>query len=95
MVFYSYKDLRIKPFISHSTLLSVESGFKCLYIICDAIFLEGPLITRQPVEYSWMLGNPTPLMKIGQSLFYTGSSTQGTKETLPDFREWCRVTRHS
>ena len=19
----------------------------------------------------------------------------GTKETLPDFREWCRVTRHS
>ena len=37
------------------------------------------LTTRQPAEYSWMPGNPTPLMKIGQSLLCTGSSTQGTK----------------
>ena len=46
---------------------------------CDALFPEGPLTTRQPAEYSWMLGNPTPLMKIGQSLLCTGNSTQGTK----------------
>ena len=46
--------------------------------MCDAPFPGGPLTTRQPVENSWMSGNPTPLMKIGQSLLYTGSSTQGT-----------------
>ena len=45
---------------------------------CDAPFLEGPLTTRQPAEYSWMSGNPTPLMKIGQSLLCMRSSTQGT-----------------
>ena len=45
---------------------------------CDAPFPGGPLTTRQPVEYSWTLGNPTPLMKIGQSLLCTGSSTQNT-----------------
>ena len=38
----------------------------------------GPLTTRQPAEYSWMSGYPTPLTKIGQSLLCTGSSTQGT-----------------
>ena len=32
---------------------------------CDAPFPRGPLTTRQPAEYSWMSGNPTPLMKIG------------------------------
>ena len=36
------------------------------------------LTTRQPTEYSWMSGNPTPLMKIGQSLLCTGSSTLNT-----------------
>ena len=46
--------------------------------VCDAPFLEGPLITRQPAEYSWMSGNPTPLIKIGQSLLCMGSSTQNT-----------------
>ena len=35
------------------------------------------LTTRQPTEYPWMSGNPTPLMKFGQSLLCTGSSTQG------------------
>ena len=39
----------------------------------------GSLTTRQPAEYSWMSGNPTSLMKIGQSLLCKGSSTQGTK----------------
>ena len=46
---------------------------------CDAPFPGGPLTTRQPAEYSWMSGNPTPLMKIGQCLFCMGNSTQGTK----------------
>ena len=36
----------------------------------------GPLTTRQPAEYKWMSGYPTPLQKIGQSLLCTGSSTQ-------------------
>ena len=48
------------------------------YYSCDAPKLGGPLTTRQPAEYSWMSGYPTPLMKIGQSLLCTGSSTQGT-----------------
>ena len=43
---------------------------------CDAPFPGGPLTTRQPAEYKWILGYPTPLQKIGQSLLYTGSSTQ-------------------
>ena len=46
---------------------------------CDAPKPGCPLTTRQPAEYSWMSGNPTPLMKIGQSLLCTGSSTQGIK----------------
>ena len=45
------------------------------------------LTTRQPAEYSWMSGNPTPLMKIGQSLLCTGSSTQGT--TCPNHMATC------
>ena len=45
------------------------------------------LITRQPAEYSWMSGNPTPLMKIGQSLLCTGSSTQGTKLVLTIYND--------
>ena len=46
--------------------------------ICDAPKPGCPLTTRQPAEYSWMSGNPIPLIKIRQSLLYTGSSTQGT-----------------
>ena len=30
---------------------------------CDAPKIGGPLKTRQPAEYSWMSGNPTPLTK--------------------------------
>ena len=36
------------------------------------------MTTHQPAEYSWTSGNPTPLMKIGQSLLCTGSSIQNT-----------------
>ena len=32
---------------------------------CDAPKPGGPLTTRQPAEYKWMLGYPTPLQKIG------------------------------
>ena len=46
---------------------------------CDAPKLGGLLIIRQLEKYSWMLGNPTQLTKIGKSLLCTGSSTQGTK----------------
>ena len=44
--------------------------------VCDAPKPEGPLTTRQPAEYKWRSGYPTPLQKIGQSLLCTGSSTQ-------------------
>ena len=50
---------------------------------CDASNPGGPLTTCQLAEYSWMSGNPTPLIKIRQSLICTGSSTQGT--TCPKF----------
>ena len=48
---------------------------------CCPVTPQNPkvsLITRQLEEYSWMSGNPTPLMKIGQSILCTGSSTQNT-----------------
>ena len=53
--------------------------------MCDAPFSEGPLTTRQPTEYKWISGYPTPLQKIGQSLLCTGSSTQLQRlhETCP------------
>ena len=31
-------------------------------LYCDAPKPGCPLTTRQPAEYSWMSGNPTPLM---------------------------------
>ena len=43
---------------------------------CDAPKPGGPLTTRQPAEYKWTSGYPTPLQKIGQSLLCTGGSTQ-------------------
>ena len=52
-----------------------NSGIKTGYM-CDAPKPGGPLTTRQPAEYKWMSGYPTPLQKIGQSLLCTGSSTQ-------------------
>ena len=45
---------------------------------CDTPKPGVPLTTCQPAEYSWMPGNPTPLMEIGQSLLCTRNSTQGT-----------------
>ena len=42
-------------------------------------FSGVPLTTRQPTEYSWMSGNPTPLTKIRQSLICMRNSTQSTK----------------
>ena len=62
--------------IHHSWGIWVEFVFGTM---CDAPKLGGPLTTRQPAEYSWMSGNPTPLTKIGQSLLCTVSSTQGKK----------------
>ena len=35
------------------------------YLFCEAPKPRGPLTTRQPVEYKWMSGYPTPLQKIG------------------------------
>ena len=60
---------------------------------CDAPKPGGPLTNRQPAENLWMSGNPIPhccapftgthnLTKIGQSLLYTGSSTQNTTYTI-------------
>ena len=50
---------------------------------CDAPKPGGPLTTRQPAEYKWMSGYPTPLQKIGQSLLCTGSSTHLQNLHLP------------
>ena len=58
-------------FLAHS---SPFEGF--LGTLCDTPKPGGPLTTRQPAEYKWMSGYPTPLQKIGQSLLCTGSSTQ-------------------
>ena len=44
--------------------------------ICDIPIPGGPLTTRQPAEYKWMSGYPTPPQKIGQSLLSMGSSTR-------------------
>ena len=43
---------------------------------CDAPNPGCPLTTRQPAEYKWMSGYPTPLQKIRQSLLCMGSSTR-------------------
>ena len=59
---------------------------------CDAPKPGGPLTTPQPSEYSWMSGNPTPLMKIRQSLLCTGSSTQGTKPVPTIYNDHTRST---
>ena len=58
--------------------LGYDSINACKYdcaLFCDAPKPGGPLTTRQPAEYKWMLGYPKPLQKIGQSLLCTGSST--------------------
>ena len=56
-------------------VLRTRSGYIKSLGYCDAPKPGGPLTTRQPAEYKWMSGYPTPLQKIGQSLLCTGSST--------------------
>ena len=75
--------------VSISTLCMCKKvdNIKLYYIMCDAPIPGGPLTTRQPAEYLWMSGNPTPFMKIRQSLLCTGSSTQGT--TCPNHMATC------
>ena len=67
---------RLNPARAHD--IRVPHGSPQIFgaIGCDALKPEGPLTTRQPAEYKWMSGYPTPLLKIGQSLLCTGSSTQ-------------------
>ena len=59
----------------------------------DAPKPGGPLTTRQPAEYKWTSGYPTPLQKIGQSLLCTGSSTQmkHLHETCPKQSNICNI----
>ena len=76
-------NLKLNVFISIvKNMLFVKSnknynlqGFFFYYVHlnfnCDAPKPGGPLTTRQPMEYSWMSGNPTPFTKIGQSLLCT------------------------
>ena len=40
---------------------------------CDAPKPGCPLTTRQPAEYSWMSGNPTPFTKSGRVSFVRGA----------------------
>ena len=68
------EDLRRREVVKKHDIhinLSVLA-FKCVTPQSRGVLLT----TRQPAEYSWMLGNSTPLMKIGQSILCTGSSTQ-------------------
>ena len=55
------------------TMPGHEAGNGSLW---DTPIPRGSLTTRQLSEYKWMSGYPTPLHKIGQSLFCTGSSNQ-------------------
>ena len=57
------------------TTVASESSFS-IGGRCDAPKPGGPLTTRQPAEYKWRSGYPTPLQKIEQSLLCKGSSTQ-------------------
>ena len=73
-----FKRIEINlPFVKALTQMPNYSKFlKDIMSKCDAPKPGGPLTTRQPAEYKWMSGYPTPLQKIGQSLLCTGSSTQ-------------------
>ena len=64
---------------NNQTNKSLDRKYFITCVSCDAPKPGCPLTTCQPAEYSWMSGNPTPLIKIGQSLLCTRSSTQGTK----------------
>ena len=44
---------------------SSSSSRKKQKTYCDAPKPGGPLTTRQPAEYKWRSGYPTPLQKIG------------------------------
>ena len=73
-------------------ILGVDFCMEELIVLCFP-FCDAPkpgcsLTTRQPAEYSWMSGNPTPFLKIVQSLLCTGSSTQTT--TYPNIN----IMRH-
>ena len=61
-------------------------------LYCDAPKPGGSLTTRQPAEYSWMLGNPILLMKIGQSLLCTRSFTQSTKSVPTIYNDYTGST---
>ena len=64
-----------------------SSNYRTIHNLYDAPIPGGPLTTRQLAEYSWMSGNPTPLMKIEQSLLCTWNSTQNT--TCPNHMATC------
>ena len=84
----TYDISRKKNFMLRAALLWIISDFPAYSMLfsgstsgrlaCDTPIPGVPLTTRQPAEYSWMSGYLTPLTKIRQSLFCTGSSTQGT-----------------
>ena len=66
----------VVSFREKKTFVLKTDYFTHIRLRCDAPKPGGPLTTRQPAEYKWMSGYPTPLQKIGQSLLCTGSSTQ-------------------
>ena len=82
------KKLRSKEIRGAAKILrkfAVRIFFFFLRYMCDTPFPGGPLTTRQPAEYSWMSGNPTPLTKIGQSSF--------VREALPKYKT-CPNSNH-
>ena len=78
--------------------MAMEFGFiewnRCLVCglptdspLCDIPIPGVPLTTRQPVEYSWMSGYPTPLTKIGAESPLYGGLYQNTKP-IPNSSIW-------
>ena len=54
--------------------------------------MQGP---KWPFLLILIVYEPDAVMRLVlEQVLYLGRAPR-TKETLPDFREWCRVTRHS
>ena len=73
------RPMHVGHMASHvSTCMALLKARYMGFQFCDTPKPGGPLTTRQPVEYSWLSGYPTPLMKIEQNLLCMRNSTQGT-----------------
>ena len=76
-----------------SHLLTLETiGYSWIHIYCDEYWFMGPRGCFTHGLLYWIVGT-CYIQVIYRSC--TKGRAPRTKETLPDFRERCRVTRHS